>query len=359
MATHEDLVRLTKSAAGHHVTLYVPTSPSGSETEEAALHLKVLRTKAHEVLVARGLRDHDAQELLAPLVAWELDREMWQHQQHGLAIFLGPQGVETLSLADQTEPQVFVGDNFELLPLLPHLQPEGSFVVLKLSQESAILFHGHYEGLDEVDVFAMPNGIDAVVTEDDYQNPAYASPSARPNVGHLSMSHAQVYGQAPPEWKKALRERYVEHVSQALTGRLTNTTEPTVLVADEELAGLMGARMAFTHTDTTHPESMNTQELHALAWATVSQELNQQRVADVANFQRVLGQGGLATTEMPPTLLAAAEGRVDTLLVTSGAPDPELSDILHLTLSHGGRVVYAPELSSSVSAGLGAILRYS
>ncbi len=359
MATHKDLVRLSSSAEGPLVSLYVPTSPRGSETEDAALHLKVLRTEAHKALVATGLSSRDAKEFLSPLVALESDREVWQHQDHGLAIFLGPPGLETLSLAEHTEPLVFVGDSFELLPLLPHLKPEGTFLLLKLSQESVTLFHGNHDGLEEVDVFGMPEGIDGVLTEDDYQNPAYASPPARPNVGHLSMSHAQVYGQAPPEWKKTQRERYVEHISRALEGRLANTAEPTVLVADEELAGLMAARVNFTHTDTTHPESMSTAELHALAWATVTPELDQQRAADIANFERILGQGGLASNDVASTLLAAAEGRVDTLLIASAVPHPDVSSIVHLTVSHGGRVVFAPELGSSASEGLGAILRYS
>lgn len=359
MASHNDLLRLSSSTEGPLVSIYLPTSPSGAETEDAALHLKVLRTKAHEALVARGLRDQDATEFLNPLVALEANRQFWQNQQHGLAIFLGPEGVETLLLAKHTEPLVFVEDTFELVPLLPHVTSEGSFLLLKLSQESVTLFEGHHSGLEEVDVFAMPEGIDGVLTEDDYQNPAYAAPPARPNLGHQNMSHAQVYGQAPPEWKKTLRERYVEHISRALEGRLTNHSAPTVLVADEELAGLMGARVNFTHTDTTHPDSMTTPELHALAWAMVSSDLDQQRLTDIADFKRVLGQGGLVTTNLSTTVSAANEGRVDTLLVSIEVGNPEVSGLLGLVLKQGGRVVYAPELSDSLPEGLGAVMRYS
>jgi len=359
MATHSDLVRLSATHTEPVVSVFLPTSPSGPETEDAALHLKFLRSKAEELLVSSGLSATAAKHRVAPLVAMESDRQVWQNQQHGLAIFCASDGVETISLDEPIEPSVSVSGHYELLPLLPHLQPEGTFMLLELSQNSVALFSGTHDGLQEVDVFGLPEGIDGILTEDDYQNPAYAAPPARPNVGHLSMSHAQVYGQAPPEWKKSLRERYVDHISRALEGRLTQAGLPTVLVADEELAGLMGSRIDFTHTDTTHPTSMSRDELHALAWAAVSEELDSQRVADIENFRRALGQGGLATTGVASTLLAATEGRVDTLLVTSISMGPEFSSILHHTLTRGGRVVYAPELSSSVSEGLGAILRYS
>jgi len=359
MATHKDLIRLSIPTEGPLVSLYLPTSPRGAETEDAALHLKVLRSEAEELLVGSGLSPSAAKHHVAAMVAMESDREFWQHQQHGLAVFCASDGVETISLADHVEPSVSVSDHYDLLPLLPHLQPEGTFMLLELSQNSVTLFSGNHDGLEVVEVSGMPDGIDGVLTEDDYQNPAYASPPARPNVGHLSMSHAQVYGQAPPEWKKALRERYVEHISRALEGRLANTAEPTVLVADEELAGLMAARVDFTHTNTTHPTSMSKDELHALAWAAVSEKLDSQRMADIENFRRALGQGGLATTDVASTLLAATEGRVAVLLVTGISGGPEVSTILHRTLTLGGRVVFAPELNSSVSEGLGAILRYS
>ena len=359
MASHNDLLRLSSATEGPLVSIYLPTSPSGAETEDAALHLKVLRTKAHEALLARGLRDQDATEFLNPLVALEADRHWWQNQHQGLAIFLGPEGIETLSLEETVEPLWFVDDTFELIPLLPHVTSEGSFVLLKLSQESVTLFEGTHQGLEEVEVFAMPEGIDGVLTEDDYQNPAYAAPPARPNLGHQTMSHAQVYGQAPPEWKKTLRERYVEQISRALEGRLTNHSAPTVLVADEELAGLMGARVNFTHIDTTHPDSMTTAELHALAWALVSGDLDQQRRTDIADFERVLGQGGLVTTDLSSTVVAANEGRVDTVLVSTTVGNSQISSLLGLVLKQGGRVIYAPELSDSLPEGAGAILRYA
>lgn len=359
METQPDLARLATVDTSPAVSFYLPTSPSGPETEAGALHLKVLRSQAQQTLVAKGHSIAAVEELLAPLVAMESDREWWQHQQHGLAIFCGPDGIEPFSLAEHVEPSVFVGDHYDFLPLLPHLQLEGDFLLLELSQDAVTLFTGNHRGLKQVDVFGLPEGIDGILTEDDYQNPAYAAPPARPNLGHSSMSHAQVYGQAPPEWKKTLRERYVEHIARALEGRLTNAGLPTVLVADEELAGLMKSRADFTHINTTHPTSMSREELHALAFAAVAEELDSQRMADIANFRRVLGQGGLATTEIASTRLAATEGRVDTLLITNISANPEVSTLLHRTLNQGGRVVFAPELGSSVSEGLGAILRYS
>jgi len=359
MATQTDLATLSTTHTGLVVTAYLPTSPSGAVTEEATTHLKVLRTQAHEALLARDMSEPEATQFLAPLVAMEGDRELWQHQQHGLAVFLSAHGVTTLSLADPVEPSVFVGEHVNLVPLLAHLQPEGDFFAIRLSQEAAEVSRGNHEGLTPVELTGMPAGIDGVLTDDDYENPAYAAPPARPNLGHHNISHAQVYGLAPPEWKKKLRERYIEQVASVLNSGITSTPQPTVLVADEELAGLLAARVTLSHIDHTHPESVSDQALHALAWSAVEPLLDQQRVNDVANFERVHGQGGAVSLNSQDTHQAATEGRVDVVFVTQESLAPELSSVVIAALAQGGRVVFAPELATTAPDGVAALLRYS
>jgi hypothetical protein len=358
MTTHSDLIRLSKTGPTPVVSFFLPTSPRGAETLDSSLQLKVLRKEALVLLKAKGLTEPNARELLSPIETMESDRELWQHQKHGLAIFLRPTGVETISLSASVDASVYVGESCELLPLIPHVQPDGEFLLLALSQDAVQLFRGDHEGLEKVDVFGMPDGIDGVLTEDDYQNPAYAAPPARPNLGHTSMSHAQVYGQAPPEWKKTLRERYVEHISRALNGRLAGNSVPTVLVADEELAGLVGARFTFSHVNTTHPNSFDHAQLHALGWDAVASLVDQKRHKDLSHFERNQGLGTTAITDILATATAASEGRVELLLVASDAPHPDISALIVPVLNHGGRVVYAPELAPKLEVGVGALLRY-
>ena len=359
MFTHAELETATRSAGKPKISVFLPTAPHSAQTTDAALHLAGLRKDALALLQQNGMNEQDALALVEPLNRLVNDREFWQHQSHGLAILCNPEGVTTFSCDIELEPQVRVGESFDVLPILAHLTAEGPFYVLALSEAQVTLYRSNRAGLTAMTAEELPQRIDDVLAEDDYQNPMFASPPARPNVGTANISHAQVYGDAPPELKKTLRERYALQVAKAVDQVTKQNPAPTVLFADEELAGLITPRFTFAHVYTTHPVSLSEHELHTLAHAALAEHFDQNRQETLKRFEMQRGRGENVATDVQEVARAAGEGRIESLVVTQTRLDPVISGIVEDTILQGGVVISGHGMDTPPSSGVGALLRYS
>src|SRR6185436_3512316 len=70
------------------VSLYMPTHRVGREEQQDPVRLKNLLAKAETNLIANGLRRPKVQDLMRPAEELLADKDFWQHQSDGLAIFL-------------------------------------------------------------------------------------------------------------------------------------------------------------------------------------------------------------------------------------------------------------------------------
>lgn len=358
MFSHSMLSELLSGTDEPCVSLFLPTSPRSSSTQDAALHLRRLVRDAQKQLVAHGAHPAASDEILAPAEALIADRNFWQHQEYGLALFLSPAGMTRVSVGQELSPIAVVGPHFEVMPLMPHLTPDVEFLVLCVSEAEATLYRGNLEGFGALALNNAPSSLDDVVTDEDYENPVLASPPARPNVGHLSMSHSQVYGMAPPEWRAMVQARYAQRVATAVTSLPGFRTSPLILIADTEFAGQLAPLVSPSAVDTTHPASLSEAERRDLAWSLVSPTITSSAQNVLERLHQALATGGNAT-DVPAELgLAAAEGRIETLCLSTSVPDASLSLTVRETVNHGGTVVWVGTTEAAPAQGAGALLRY-
>ena len=64
--TRDDLKTLYQEQEGVCISIYMPTNPSATETDQGRIQLKNLLAEAEKHLLAAGLRVPDAQKLLEP-----------------------------------------------------------------------------------------------------------------------------------------------------------------------------------------------------------------------------------------------------------------------------------------------------
>ncbi|MBX0299596.1 hypothetical protein K2F54_06355 [Cryobacterium sp. 1639] len=304
------------------VSIFLQTHPTGKEVRQDPIRLKNLLADARTKLTRTSLTEAEADALLQPATDLLEDREFWQHRSTGLALFIGQDQLDDFHVPLDFEDRVVVGHAFDVRPLLPLLTADGQFRVLTVTSESARLYTGSRHDLVLDTTAGLP---ERASVENDYENPVQASPPARPRVGSANISNAQVYGDGPPDFRKALLQEFVGAVAKAVDKLNAADPQPLVLVADAEVGGhfqhdahLGSMLIGVVHTN---PASLDVRELHDLAYPEAKSRLDSGRVDAIAKAAELLGRGDQgATSVLPDIVRAAYRGQVDTLLLGEGEP---------------------------------------
>lgn len=382
MFKQTDLTRLMTKKPATAVSIFMQTHPTGKEVRQDPIRLKNLLAEARSKLTSNGMSEADVDSLLEPATAFLEDRDFWQHQSGGLALFIDENQTSEYRVPLTLEESVVVGERFHLRPLLPVLAADGHFSVLTVTADKATLYSASRYELVEDATANLPN---RESVENDYENPVQASPPARPNVGTANIPNAQVYGDSPPDFRKARLQEFVADVAKTVENILSASPQPLVLVADAEIGGHfqqasnLGPLLAGVVE--VNANALDTSELHGLAYPKVQDRLDSGRVEALNNAAELLGRGdSTATSHSEEIVRASHQGRISSLLLHDGepvwgrydseadkletGPDFESSgeDLLGIaameTLRHGGEVHVIPsdELPNETEAV--ALLRY-
>ena len=118
MFTRSDLTMLMDATPSPGVSLYLPTHVRGAEIRQDPIRLKNLIAEARQSLESAGLKPAELDAILDPAAALVEDYGFWQHQDLGLALFLGGGQTHTYKVPIAFDPKVAVGAAFHLTPLL-------------------------------------------------------------------------------------------------------------------------------------------------------------------------------------------------------------------------------------------------
>lgn len=329
----EDLVSIEKDIC---VSLYMPTHKSGAPSlQEDPIRLKNLLSDAEQQLSDRGLSESDidailkpARELLAPDA-----RHFWQHQSHGLAIFLADGIYYHYRLPVSFETRAIVGDRFSIKPLLQLLSGNGRFYILALSLQQVQLYQATQHNLEAVELNELPQGIDAALQYDD--------PERSPQV-YGGRGNTVRYGQgASTDDRKDEIRRYFDKVDNALHSVLHDENAPLVLVGVDYLLPIFREASQYNRIIDRvvegNPENTPLDTLHVQGWNAVAPHFQAQQNMARSQFHELTGTGQ-ATSDLTDILPAAYDGQIDTLFVARGerrwgAYDPETR---HLTAEGDG-----------------------
>jgi hypothetical protein len=108
-------------------SVYLPTHPAGREVRQDAIRLRNLLSTATKRLVSAGERALEVEALLQPARKLVDDEEFWRYQEQGLAVFSGPGFYRVHKLPVAVPEELLISNHFGIKPLLPLLDPAGSF----------------------------------------------------------------------------------------------------------------------------------------------------------------------------------------------------------------------------------------
>lgn len=382
LITRGELKALAEVRADPCVSVLLPTHVKGPDVRQGPVRLRNLLRQAEERIVQAGHKHRVAQEVLEPAARLVEDVDFWQHQAGGLVILLAPQRSRVLRVPLHLEELVVVTDRFHLKPLLALLAREARYYVLTLSQNNVRLLECTRFSEHEVDLTgtSVPRSIEDVVWADEIEQQLQFRTGVTGTGGRMAaVFHGHDTGD---ELKDALR-RYFLHIDRGLQSLLGEQQAPLVLAGVEYLLPIYASVNTYPHLlargVTGNPDQLRPEELRERAWALVEHQVIAAQQEAAERYHSLLGTG-LASNRLEEVVSAAAQGRVDTLLVARGQqvwgrvvsatgqvethhkPQPDDEDLLDYaagqTLLHGGRVypLEAGEMPDSAPAA--AVLRY-
>ena len=324
MFTRSDLNMLMDATPSPGVSFYMPTHVRGAETRQDPIRLKNLITEAHQSLASTGLKPMELDAILDPATALLADNDFWQHQDIGLALFLGGGQTHSYKVPIAFEPKVAVGPAFHLTPLLPLLAADGAFHVLTITGQSVRLFEASRFSMVEEDTVDLPGSIDDVSGQSDYEDPLQASPIGRPHTGTIDITKSHVSGDSPEDWRKANTVEFVHRIAVALERHLATHRRPVVLIADAEIQGhfrkLSDLGSLLAGVVETNPEALDVNSLHAAAYDVVRPIFDEDRGRAIDRLAALLGSGDAhATLDAGEIVTAAHFGRIEMLMLAEGA----------------------------------------
>ncbi|MEG4999003.1 baeRF7 domain-containing protein [Microcoleus sp. B4-D4] len=375
--TVDELTALTTASNSTCISIYAPMERLGIETQQNPIRLKNLVRQAVEKLLAMGLPEQDAKELLQPI--HELDTyDFWQHQSDGLAIFLSPNQFRYYCLPIAFPELTVVGDRFHIKPLLQLISGDGTFSVLALSQNQVRLFQGTRYHLKEVELTDVPTNIAAALQYDDPQKSLQAHTGS--SKGNSAIFHGQGAGN---EDQKNDLLRYFRQVNNGLESFFKNQQAPLILAGVDYLFPIYHEANTYANLLPDgipgNPETLTLDELHTQAWQIAQPYFDLAKVSKFSHYEELQGSEQTANT-IEKVVTAAYFQRVETLFVPInknvwGVFNPEANsiqihdrqetgdeDLLDLaalhTLTNGGTVYAVEQEDVPEHKAIAAILRY-
>jgi hypothetical protein len=369
-----DLAGIADQRGGTRVSLFLPTHRGGPQTARNRIRLKNLLRHTHRALHTDGMQPGQIDSLLEPGHHILDLMRLREQPSDGLALFLGPDGCRHMRVPLRLPELVTVGDRFLVRPLLPLLTAGGHFHLMALSQDEIRLFHGTRFGLDPVELDGLPLAVWQTMPRRRPQ--VHAVVANRGGAGAGAVFHGGGEVDAKP-----LVLRHFRRVDQALRELLGGDQAPLVL------AGVRHLRSIY-HQANTHPQIIaagidgsprdkSPDELHSRAWPLVEPVLRGHEAA-AATAHRALQGTGHTSDEPAEVLAAAREGRVETLFLSTDAPEwrtrvaggrlvrlgdatspsERLDRAAVATLRHGGTVYAVPAPRMPSTNPMAATLRF-
>lgn len=311
-----DLRELVDHPVGTCVSLYMPMHRTGNETQQDPIRLKNQLHDAEKALIAAGQKPDDAQQLLAQAHTL-LDNDLfWRQHCSGLALFAAPGFFKYYRLPATVESLTTVADRFHIKPLLGLVSNDGRFFVLALSLNKIRLLDATQHSVREITLGQAPDSLADSIPASGHERQLQFHSEGSAALGKAGTAY---YGTGPgTEDNKDNITRYFRLVNKALHEYMLGKRAPLVLSGVEYLLPLyreVNSHFPLMETGIPgSPDTVSAETLRDKAWGIVEPYFNQGRER-AANAYRELGGTMRTTNEVAKAVIAAMQGKVDTLFV--------------------------------------------
>ena len=380
LLTLQKFQRLVQHQAEGSLSLYMPAIKAGQEIQQNPIRLKNLVTEAASHMEERGIGRSDRDAFLAPIKELLSDREFWQNQEKGLALFVAIDYFKTFRLPPDFEERVVLDRRFHIKPLLPLFLKNERFYLLFLSRKDLRLFVGTRYDLAEKELPETPTSLEEALKIDDPERELQYHAIAAGKTGDGAIFH----GHHPETDQEANLKRYFHLVFAGLMRAIGERSEPLILAGLDYLHPIYHQANSYRNLleegISGNPDQSDLEELHQRAWNVIKERIANNRAQVLDHYHSPASDQ--TSEKLEEIIPVAYHARVDTLLIDldhvvwgsydlnsdslhlAEENDPGSRDLIDLavihTLLNGGSVqmLSKGDLKEQANAGAAAILRY-
>jgi hypothetical protein len=377
LLSRKELELLMHNAGNPLISIYLPIHPTGNK-EQDPIRLKNLLRDAEDQLIAYGLNAQQALDMLDPAYQLSIEPHAWRyHRGNSLAMFISPDTFQYYQLPYHVEDVVVIARRLHIKPLLPFFSEDSVFYILAISQNEVRLLQGTHYATHDITPDDIPVSLADALK---YDEPEKQHQFHTTGPGGLAISHGHGVSK---DRDKVNIFRYFRQVDQGLHRILEDSSAPLVVAAVEYLHAIYREANTYHHLLGTgikgNPDGVGENVLRQQAWPIIQPYFQRSRVEHAERYQQAVSRG-LATDDIKKATLAAHDGRIDTLFVTTDAQRwgqfdsekrkvrlyntnrPSTEDLLDLvavnTLMKGGTVYAGGTEQIPSKASLAALFRY-
>jgi len=382
MPTKELIQELSSVNIGSCISVYMPTHRTHpGNTQDPIRYQNILKRMESSLL--EKYSESEIKAYLAPFENLKDDRDFWNHNLDGLAIFSSGEVFETISLPLPVAELLVVAESFHTKPMRQYLQTEDRFQILGLTLTEMRFFEGSRFSVSEVELGEdIPSTIEQALGEELTEK--HLTVASYGGVGGESGNMHHGHGSKKDE-TDIDSERFFRIVAETIYEKFSKPSGlPLILAALPEHRNRFRKvnKNPFLTSDgiDLNPDALSADRLRTMAWEVMEPEYDQrlknwsEKVA-----QAIADQKG--SDQIRDIVAAATSGRVETLLLekdriipgkivdaanglieTGSLLDPETDDLLddigELVEKFGGQVLVLPPEKMTMESGAAAIFRY-
>lgn len=302
--------RLAERSGKDLISIVIPTHRKGRDVAQDPIRLKNQLSLAENMLEGLGWKPRQRSERLQEARGLLDDKEFWEHQSAGLALYIDDEGrVIPVSIPVDVDSMAYVAQNFHLRHLVPGMGL-ARVPVLVLTKNAVRLLYGTKFDIDQVEA-DLPESFEDVNWFVDREKERQQHPD---RAGTARNRH----GHEPASRQEEDRNRFLRAVAEAIPKPLL--ASPLVVLGDDDLVERFGGLVDFEtisprNSGVGRPEDDSSiLELAIPAMETV------EYARESEALKRAMEKLGLGTgtTQIGEALPAAVSGRVNDLVMTRG-----------------------------------------
>jgi hypothetical protein len=313
MEKFKELAKINKI---HCISIFIPTHRMGKEVNEMIdqKNLKNQLKKVREELQFYLPDTRETDQLMKPIEELVDDHGFWKHQSDGLAIFRNHNDFTYFTLPVLFDTHVYVADHFYLKPLMPYLNDDSRFYLLRLSLSGARLFEGFPHRIEKLEVDDLfPDRLEEVVGYD------FKEKNLQFRTGQAGNNQALFHGHGKgKEDEKPEILRFFRAINKVVMKVLQGKKVPLVLASVDYLVPIYNEVNEYKNTEkefiSGNPEHEEEAVLHEKAREILKEYFNRERHKKASAFEQALSdvKASFKEEEIVP---AAINQRVDTLFI--------------------------------------------
>lgn len=230
---NENLNVLIQERQGPCLSVFTPTHRRWNELSQDMLRFKNIIKETEKKLSESGMSAGQIEKFLQPVYKISDDREFWNHQQDGLAIYVAPDEFYTLRLPFRFKEKIFLNKKFYTKDLLPVFNGDRDFYVLALDVHNIRMFRGYHYSVREINMGKTPvNMDDTLGLDNDWEKKMqYRAEISTGNTHRANFHGHGVRNDATMRKRDILR--FFEMVNDGVINILKNERAPLILAGVE------------------------------------------------------------------------------------------------------------------------------